>query len=186
MAQPDRPSDTAQQQHQTAHRSDTARTETGREGIRTQERYRQGEDDYRQGDGQHTIGGDTIAAGRGMLAGVAEATGDLATTAVREVVNVGEEVIQGAGRLASDGVVEISRFLVIAASGLRGAISTVVTGRTPTETPWLHADQGTRGQSRRGEYRRRDTETWDRQGETVSTPTSRSAQPEQTHPGTTI
>jgi hypothetical protein len=179
MAQPDRPSDTTNRETTTAHRSETPRTETERrEGVRTQ--------DYRQGDDQQHLGGDTIEAGRGMLSGVAEATGDLASTAVREVVNVGEEVIHGVGRLASDGVVEISRFLVIAASGLRGAISTVVTGRTPTETPWLHADQGSRGQSRRGEYRR-STEASGREGQTVSTPTSRSAQPEQTtHPGTTI
>jgi hypothetical protein len=118
MAQPDQ----SQQRHETS--SEHQHRETGDPQPEYTERERQ-------------FGSPTINAGRGMLTDAAEATGALATTAVRSVVNVGEEVIQGIGTLANEGVVEISRFLVTAATGIRGAIGTMFTGRPPQDLPWL-------------------------------------------------
>lgn len=150
------------QQHQ-------AHTGERTQGTTSQERtYRGG--DYQQG--QTT----------GMLSGAAEATGDLATTAVRSVVDVGEEVISGIGRLANGGVIEISRFLITAAGGIRGTIGTIVTGRPPQEYQTLleHHQQGYRSQGR--QYG-----TGSQYSGTGRSETTRAAQQEsQTPPGTTI
>lgn len=110
-------------------------------GQRHSGEHRSGEQGYtsreQRGDTQDY---QSIQAGRGFLSEATEATEDLATTAVRGVVGVGENIIQGIGRLATDGVVEVSRLLVTAAGGLRGAIGTIVTGRPPQDIPWLNVE----------------------------------------------
>lgn len=107
----------------------------------TGESTQQGYQGYTERERDYVPGGQTIRAGRGFLSEATEATEDLATTAVRGVVGVGENIIQGVGRLATDGVIEVSRLLVTAAGGLRGAIGTIVTGRPPRDIPWLNIDE---------------------------------------------